>query len=73
MCISKFTDIDEVVKRANATPYGLGAGICTNNIKEALKVTSALEAGSVYVNCFEAVMIPTPFGGWLYLVASLLY
>ncbi len=64
MCISKFTDVDEVVARANDTPYGLGAGIYTNDMKEAFKVTSALEAGSVYVNCFEAVMIPTPFGGF---------
>ncbi len=63
MCISKFTDVDDVIRRANDTHYGLGAGVYTNDIQEALRFSSELQAGSVYVNCFEAVMIPTPFGG----------
>jgi len=52
-----------VIRRANDTHFGLGAGVYTNDMQEALRFSSELEAGSVYINCFEAVMIPTPFGG----------
>lgn len=63
LCILKFNDLNDTIRRANNTIYGLGAGVFTNDMKEAIKVSDKLEAGSVYVNCFEAVMIPTPFGG----------
>ncbi len=52
-----------MIRRANDTHFGLGAGVYTNDMQEALRFSSELEAGSVYINCFEAVMIPTPFGG----------
>ena len=64
MCVFKFNSVDEVIRRANATKYGLGAGVFTNDINEAIKMSNALEAGSVYVNCFEAVFNGTPFGGY---------
>ena len=63
MCISKFTDVNDVIRRANDTIYGLGAGVYTNDMSQAMKFVNAMKAGCVYVNCFEAVMIQTPFGG----------
>ena len=41
----KFSNIDEVIKRANDTCYGLAAGILTNNIENYLKLANAVKAG----------------------------
>ncbi|NXC21463.1 AL1A1 dehydrogenase, partial [Corythaeola cristata] len=48
--IMKFKTIDEVIKRANNTTYGLGAGVFTKDIDKALTVAAALQAGSVCIN-----------------------
>lgn len=60
----KFSDVDEVIKRANATNYGLGAGLFTKDLETALKVTSRLDAGQVYVNNYFNASIQVPFGGF---------
>lgn len=60
----KFKDVDEVLKRANATSYGLGAGVFTNNIELAMRVVSRLNAGQVYVNNYFNPSIQIPFGGF---------
>lgn len=44
----KFKTIDEVIKRANNTTYGLAAGIFTKDVDKALVTSSALEAGTVW-------------------------
>jgi len=62
--ILKFSDTDEVIKRANSTNYGLGAGLFTKNIETALYVSSRLEAGQVYVNSYFDFSIQMPFGGF---------
>ena len=46
--ILKFKDIDEVIARANATSYGLGAGVLTNDLKKAIKVVDNIQAGTVW-------------------------
>ena len=46
--ILKFKDIDEVISRANATSYGLGSGVLTNDINKAMKVVNGIEAGTVW-------------------------
>jgi aldehyde dehydrogenase (NAD+) len=62
--ILKFNDLDEVVKRANASNYGLGAGVVTRDIEKAFKLANALKAGTVYVNCYDVILNNTPFGGF---------
>ncbi|XP_066925320.1 aldehyde dehydrogenase 1A1-like [Clytia hemisphaerica] len=62
--ILKFKDTDEVIKRANATTYGLGSGVLTNDLKTAIKVVNRLQAGSVWVNCYNMIFPTTPFGGY---------
>lgn len=64
MSILKFKNIDEVIERANKSEYGLGAGIVTKNIDNALKISNALRAGTVYVNCYDVFDANTPFGGF---------
>ncbi|XP_030593038.1 retinal dehydrogenase 1 [Archocentrus centrarchus] len=59
-----FHSISEVIQRANATQYGLAAGVFTNDINKALTVSSALQAGMVWVNCYNAMNVQCPFGGF---------
>ncbi|XP_035514390.1 retinal dehydrogenase 1-like isoform X1 [Morone saxatilis] len=59
-----FRSIHEVIQRANATHYGLAAGVFTTNIDKALTVSSALQAGMVWVNCYNAMSVQCPFGGF---------
>lgn len=62
--ILKFKTIDEVIERANATTFGLAAGVLTHNLDAALTLALAFEAGSVWVNCYDAVVPQAPFGGY---------
>ena len=64
MSIMKFKDMDEVIKRANATHYGLGAGVVTKDLEKALHLVNALRVGTVYVNCYDVLQCNTPFGGY---------
>uniref|UniRef100_A0A8C0LP92 aldehyde dehydrogenase (NAD(+)) n=1 Tax=Canis lupus dingo TaxID=286419 RepID=A0A8C0LP92_CANLU len=62
--IMKFKSLDDVIKRANNTHYGLAAGIFTKDIDKAITVSSALQAGTVWVNCYSVVSPQCPFGGF---------
>uniref|UniRef100_A0A8C5I270 aldehyde dehydrogenase (NAD(+)) n=1 Tax=Gouania willdenowi TaxID=441366 RepID=A0A8C5I270_GOUWI len=46
--IMSFQSVEEVIQRANATPYGLAAGIFTKDFNKALMVSSALQAGTIW-------------------------
>ncbi len=63
LCVSRFTDEDEVVRQANATRYGLAAYIFTNDITRAHRVAGRLEAGSVSINGAPGLSPNAPFGG----------
>lgn len=62
--IIKFKDINEVIERANRTSYGLAAGVITKDIDKALTLAHSLQAGSVWINCYDAITPQTPFGGF---------
>ncbi|KAM9331107.1 aldehyde dehydrogenase 1A1-like [Gastrophryne carolinensis] len=62
--IMKFKTIDEVIKRANNTTYGLAAGVFTKNLDKAITISNALQAGTVWVNCYLVVCPQAPFGGF---------
>lgn len=64
MSILKFKTIDEVVKRANNTEYGLAAAVFTKNFGNAQAVIRKLRAGSVWVNCYDVFDAALPFGGY---------
>lgn len=63
MAVLPFDGEDEVVARANATPYGLAAGVFTNDLTRAHRVAAALEAGTVWINAYNLTPIEMPFGG----------
>jgi aldehyde dehydrogenase (NAD+) len=64
MSIIKFHDLDEVVERANNTPYGLAAAVWTRDISKALAIANNVRAGTVWVNCFDVFDAAAPFGGF---------
>lgn len=63
MVINKFSDEDEIIRRSNNSKYGLMAGVFTQDIKRALKVSSAVDSGVVGVNCISTITYSCPFGG----------
>lgn len=60
----KFSTIEEAIERANNTTYGLAAGIITKDINKAIRFAQEVQAGTVWVNCFNAFTNVTPFGGY---------
>jgi aldehyde dehydrogenase (NAD+) len=59
-----FDDINEVIVRANATSFGLGSGVWTRDVSKAHRLAKAIRAGSVWVNCYQAMDPAVPFGGY---------
>ncbi|AFH61906.2 aldehyde dehydrogenase family protein [Paenibacillus caseinilyticus] len=59
-----YEDLDDVLARANASDYGLAAGLWTENIKNAHYAASRLKAGTVWVNCYNVFDAASPFGGY---------
>lgn len=59
-----FDDIDEAVRIANDSQYGLGASIWSNNLSEVHRMIPRIKAGSVWVNCHTALDPALPFGGY---------
>ncbi|PSU44497.1 betaine-aldehyde dehydrogenase [Photobacterium frigidiphilum] len=64
MSILRFTDEDEVIERANATQYGLAAGLFTQNLSRAHRVIAQIEAGICWVNTWGGSPAQMPVGGY---------
>ncbi|KQS72280.1 betaine-aldehyde dehydrogenase [Rhizobium sp. Leaf371] len=63
MCVLDFNDEDEVIARANATEFGLSAGVFTSDIARAHRVVDRLEAGTLWINTYNLCPVEIPFGG----------
>lgn len=59
-----FDDLDQVIRDANDTIYGLSAGVWTRDVSAAHQVAARLKAGTVWVNCFHIFDVTQPFGGY---------
>jgi len=59
-----FKTIEEVVRRANATRYGLGASVWSGDVTRAQEVARQLEAGTVWINAHGGASADIPFGGF---------
>ena len=64
LSVIPFADEEEAVAIANDTPYGLAAGVWTQNIRRAILMSERLRAGTVWVNTYRAVSFMSPFGGY---------
>ncbi len=63
MSVLDFETEDEVVARANATPFGLAAGVYTQDIGRAHRVVRNLKAGTCWINAYNLTPVEAPFGG----------
>lgn len=61
--IIRYTDIDEVVARANDNPNGLGGSVWSKNIGRAKEIAQTLECGTAWINKHGAIQPNAPFGG----------
>ncbi|MBK6804171.1 MAG: aldehyde dehydrogenase family protein [Betaproteobacteria bacterium] len=59
-----YDDIDEAVRLANDTPYGLGASIWSNDLARVHRMIPRIKAGTVWVNCHSMLDASLPFGGF---------
>ncbi|WP_185984990.1 betaine-aldehyde dehydrogenase [Aureimonas mangrovi] len=63
MSVLSFRDEDEVIERANATEFGLAAGVFTRDMARAHRVIARLHAGTTWINAYNLTPIELPFGG----------
>ncbi|KAG6587949.1 aldehyde dehydrogenase family 2 member C4-like [Cucurbita moschata] len=64
LCVIKFKTIEEGIKIANNTKFGLAAGIVTNSVDIMNTVSRSIRAGTIWVNCYFAFDSSCPFGGY---------
>jgi aldehyde dehydrogenase (NAD+) len=64
MSIIPFKEIDDVIRRANNTTYGLAAAVWTRDISKAHAIANKVRAGTVWVNCYDVFDAAAPFGGF---------
>lgn len=64
--VMKFSDVDEAVRRANDSPYGLASSVWSRDLDKAFAVASRLEAGTTFVNSHNlgSMDVDGPFGGY---------
>ncbi|PYS94361.1 MAG: betaine-aldehyde dehydrogenase [Acidobacteria bacterium] len=64
LSVIRFRDLEEVVRAANDTAYGLAAAVWTRDIKKAHRAARLLQAGTVWVNTYGLYDSAAPFGGY---------
>jgi len=64
LAVQTFRTVDEVIKKANNTPFGLSAGVWTDKGAKIFQLTSQLRAGIVWANTFNKFDPTSPFGGY---------
>ena len=63
MAVLDFDEEDEVIARANDTPFGLSAGLFTQNLTRGHRVADRLQAGTLWINHYNLAPVEAPFGG----------
>ncbi len=64
LAIQTFRTVDEVITKANNTPYGLSGGVWTDKGSKLFKVTREIRAGVIWANTFNKFDPGSPFGGY---------
>ncbi|PVA06565.1 betaine-aldehyde dehydrogenase [Thalassorhabdomicrobium marinisediminis] len=63
LSVLDFDEEDEVLARANATDFGLAAGVFTQDLTRAHRMVAGFEAGTCYINTYNLAPVEAPFGG----------
>ncbi|KAK5979188.1 2-aminomuconic 6-semialdehyde dehydrogenase, partial [Trichostrongylus colubriformis] len=63
VCVTEFDSTEEVISRANATPYGLSATVWSENSNELINTAHGLRVGTVWCNTWLTRDLNMPFGG----------
>ncbi len=63
LVVTAFDDLDDAVKQANATEYGLGASVWSRDLRQVHQLIRRLQAGTVWVNTHNVLDMDVPFGG----------
>ncbi|KAI0976926.1 aldehyde dehydrogenase [Xylaria arbuscula] len=61
--LNKFKTEEEIIAKANDTNYGLMAGVFTQDINRAMRISSEIDSGMVGINCVSISFLTVPFGG----------
>jgi len=61
--VIRYTDLDDAIRRANASEQGLGASVWSSNVDEAIAVAQRIDAGTVWINQHGTLNPDVPFGG----------
>jgi len=64
VCAIPFKDLPDAIAKGNDSPFGLAAGVWTRDIRKGHQAAAALEAGTVWVNCYNAFDNASPWGGF---------
>src|SRR6478752_5923008 len=64
LSVLKFKNVDEIIKRANDTNFGLAAAVWTRDIAKAHRFAKGVRAGTVWINCYDVFDAAAPFGGF---------
>ncbi|TDL98708.1 aldehyde dehydrogenase family protein [Macrococcus brunensis] len=64
LVVQKFSDVEEVIKLANDSEYGLGGGVFTKDINRALNIANRIDTGRVWINTYNQIPAGSPFGGY---------
>ena len=64
VCIAPFDDEAQMIRDANASPYGLSGSLWTNDLRRAIRVAKAIESGVLSINSHSSVHVEAPFGGF---------
>jgi aldehyde dehydrogenase (NAD+) len=64
LCVIRYSELDEAIRMANDTIYGLAAGVWTRDVNKAYDVARKLQAGTVWINDWHMLRNDAPFGGY---------
>ena len=64
VCLSPFSDEEQMIREVNSSPYGLSGSLWTNDLRRALRVARRIESGVLSINSHSSVHVEAPFGGF---------
>ena len=64
LCVIKYDSLEEAIRQANDTVYGLAAGVWSADVERAISVANRIRAGTIWINDYHLINAEAPFGGY---------